>query len=94
MRTPGNLALITAWNILKVMQFIESHAKNLKIPMLILQGRKDIVTNCDGCVKFFDNCINIKKDKEMKIYEDSGHPLWMEEPKMINDVNQWIAKYL
>ena len=91
----SNIALVTGLTLFVVTQFVEANAAKLKIPMLICQGCKDVVTNCDGCIQFFDKCDNIKaEDKEMKIYKDSGHMLWMEEPEMINDINQWISKYL
>ena len=89
------IALITGMNLLQTTQFIQENAKNLKMPMLICQGDKDIATDCNGCAEFFDNCDQIKKeDKLMKIYQDKGHTLWLEEPEMINDVKEWINRYL
>jgi len=58
------------------MEYVHANAGRLKLPILIMHGSADKLTNPNGSKRFFDNCGS--QDKTLKIYDLAFHELYNE----------------
>ena len=83
-----------ATELLKTINWINDHAGDLKIPILILHGSVDEVTLAENSRAFF-NRLTIA-DKELIEYPDSRHELQHElnYKEVLEDIVNWLNKHL
>lgn len=72
---------------------VQNHAKDLKIPLLLLHGEKDKIVPVEGSIEFFKK-VN-SSYKEMKIYPSAFHELHNEinKEEVFKDIECFIEKY-
>lgn len=85
--------LKTAVELLKATNYIESQLNKISLPMLILHGADDKVTDPMVSQFLYENASS--KDKTLKLYEDGYHCILEGEPDdriftVINDIISWL----
>jgi len=74
-----------------------SRAAQFSLPILVVHGEKDVVTDPLATMQFFE-LIPTTVDKEMKIYQDCMHELHFElEPtrrEYLNYVRDWLLRHI
>lgn len=86
----------TAVELLKTTQYLESHLKNVSLPLLILHGKNDIVTDPSVSKALYEKAES--SDKKLYLYEDSAHALLAGEPdnvivRVFDDIITWLDKF-
>lgn len=83
-----------ATEILRTIDWVNAHASELQIPLLVLHGAGDLVTPLASSQTFFER-ITIA-DKEMREYPDSYHELHndLNYLEVLGDINDWLEKHL
>eukprot|EP00850_Spirogloea_muscicola_P017072 SM000143S00737 [mRNA] locus=s143:181514:183990:- [translate_table: standard] len=89
----GKPRLRTALEMLKATQDIEEHLPEVNIPMLILHGGADTVTDPSISQALYEQACS--KDKTMHLYKDSWHALTEGEPddvveRVLTDLLTWL----
>jgi alpha-beta hydrolase superfamily lysophospholipase len=75
-------------------KFALSHAEYLQMPVLLLHGRADRITNCEGTRTFYDHVGSV--DRTLKIYDGLFHEIHNEPERaiVIEDMLHWIWKHV
>ena len=83
-----------ATELLKTIDWVNAHAGNLKIPLLMLHGGGDRVTPIDNSRTFVERATIA--DKEMREYPDSYHELHndLNYLEVLADINDWLERHL
>lgn len=82
----------TAYQILRVIKYIESNSKEFHLPVLLLHGTGDELTNPKGTEKFFRAISS--ENKTFHRYPDLYHELINEPEKdsIIADILEWVEE--
>ncbi|CAI5479713.1 unnamed protein product [Closterium sp. Yama58-4] len=85
--------LATALQLLRTTQDIGAHMEEVTVPLLILHGAKDMVTDPAASQELFIR--SSSSDKEIKIYEGCWHALTCGEPddviaRVVGDIIAWL----
>ncbi len=90
----GKLPARTGAQMIKAMKTIMQKAATIHLPILVLHGTSDRLTNVEGSKEFFASISS--KDKQLKLYENLYHEIMNEPEKdtVITDINTWLAKQL
>ncbi|XP_071706402.1 caffeoylshikimate esterase-like [Rutidosis leptorrhynchoides] len=83
----------TALELLNTTQEIESRLENVSLPLLILHGKADIVTDPAVSKALYEKAKS--KDKKLNLYEDASHSLMEGEPddvirRVFDDIITWL----
>ncbi len=74
--------------------WVQTHARELQVPLLIMHGTADRITDPDGSAAFFAavTCA----DKAYRSYPDSYHDLYadLNAAEVLADVKQWLNQHL
>ena len=83
-------ALKTAFNLLGFANKIESELEKVKLPLLVMHGEKDKITDPQMAQLLFDKCSS--KQKKIKIFEGAFHALLLDECRddVYKEVDEWI----
>lgn len=83
-----------ATELLKTIDWVNTHADQLQVPLLILHGGADKVTPLSSSQIFFQRLT--VADKEMHEYPDSYHELHndLNYLEVLADMNDWIERHL
>lgn len=83
-----------ATELLKTIDWINAHATEIKVPLLILHGGADRVTLPENSRIFFEKLI--LADKEIQEYPDSYHELHndINYQEVLADMHNWIQRHL
>ena len=83
-----------ATELLKTMTLVNARAKQLELPILIIQGTADEIVHPDGATAFFEHIGS--SDKTLKQYEGLYHEAFNEPEKeqVITDLKNWLAEQL
>jgi alpha-beta hydrolase superfamily lysophospholipase len=83
-----------ATEFLTTVAWIQQHAAELKVPLLLLQGGADRVSLPTGSQKFFADVT--LADKTWKDYPDSYHEIFddLDYQEVLADVSEWLAAHL
>jgi alpha-beta hydrolase superfamily lysophospholipase len=75
-------------------KWVESHAHDLQLPLLILHGSGDKVTPPEGSLKFFQKVTFL--DKERHEYQGNYHDLQLDidYQSVLADLENWLEKHL
>ena len=73
--------------------YARSNARHLSLPLLMLHGGDDPVTDKDGTQRFFEECGS--KDKEIRIYPGMLHETHtdIERDRVFADIVTWIERH-
>ena len=88
------LPICTGDQLLRTTMSIQERVKELRMPIMICHGDKDIVTDCELSRTFYRKCGCAERDKTLKVYEGSGHLLYEEAPEVFRDSAQWMLRRL
>ena len=79
--------------LLKTIDWIKSHATELKIPLLILHGGADRVTLAESSKTFFESLT--LTDREIREYPDSRHELHhdLNYQEVLADIADWLNRH-
>lgn len=84
----------TGAQLLKAMKVTQKNAINIQLPILVLHGTEDRLTNIEGSKEFFARVSS--KDKQLKLYEGLYHEI-MNEPEqlqILEDMTTWLDNQL
>lgn len=83
-----------ATELLKTIDWVNLHGKELQTPLLLLHGKADRVTPCDRSQVFWQHLS--LADKEIHLYPDSYHELHNDTNylEVFTDIRGWIEKHL
>ena len=86
----GRLPVRTGAEILRAGRLIRRRAVALELPLLVLHGTDDVITNAPASRQFFDNVV--ARDKTLKIYDGLYHDLFHEPEKeqVTADLIVWL----
>lgn len=75
-------------------RWIQTHASELKIPLLIMHGSSDQITLPEGSREFFQQVIF--PDKEHREYEGNYHDLYVDNDyaEIFSDLSTWLDQHL
>lgn len=84
----------TGGELLKMMKGIQSNMDQFKLPVLIMHGTEDRLTNVEGSKMLHEQAAS--EDKTLKLYEGLYHEILNEpeQEQVIEDILQWIEKRL
>lgn len=84
----------TAHELLKQMHFIQENGQKIALPLLVLHGSGDKLTNPEGSKLLFRQASS--KDKTLEIFEGGYHELIhdLESEKYLSVIADWVAKRL
>ncbi len=84
----------TGAQMMKAMKTIMAKAATVHLPILVLHGTADRLTNVEGSKEFFASISS--KDKQLKLYENLYHEIMNEPEKeeVITDISTWLEKQL
>ncbi|CAN5661006.1 alpha/beta hydrolase [soil metagenome] len=80
----------TGYEILQAMRCIRERAQEITLPLLVMHGTEDHITNPHGSERFFK--LAGSEDKELKLYEGLYHEI-LNEPeqgRVFQDIASWI----
>ncbi|PRY86947.1 alpha/beta hydrolase [Mongoliibacter ruber] len=82
----------TAYQLLRIIKYIESNSNKFHWPVLMLHGTGDELTNPKGTEQFFRTAIS--EDKTFHRYPDLYHELIneLEKESIISDILDWIEE--
>lgn len=88
--------LWTAVEMLKTTQEIEKRLEEVSLPLLILHGEADIVTDPSVSKTFYEKASS--SDKKLKLYKDAYHSLLEGEPdemiiQVFSDIILWLDEH-
>ena len=87
-----NLPLCTGNEMLETTLSLTKRANELKMPMLIVHGDADTLTDPGHSKQYYEKCGCDKGDKELRIYPNRGHIIYEEEPKVFDDSVKWMMQ--
>lgn len=78
------------YEMMKQMDYIQSKASSLTLPLLLLHGEADRLTAAEGSLFLHDNIRS--SEKRLKIYPDLYHEIFNEPEKdqVLTDMTDWI----
>lgn len=82
----------TGHEILRAMGRIRARAREMSVPMLVLHGTEDRLTNPKGSERLFE--LASSGDKELKLYEGLYHEI-LNEPgweRTLGEISSWLDK--
>jgi alpha-beta hydrolase superfamily lysophospholipase len=82
----------TEREVLNEMDFVAEHAAELNVPLLVLHGGADKISDAAGSKRLFEMAASL--DKSLKIYDGLYHDLLHEPEKeqVMRDVTAWIEE--
>lgn len=82
----------TARELINTVEDNKEHFRDVKVPLLILHGERDQVTNPDGSRELYG--LAASTDKTLKLYPELVHDLLHEPEKkvVIDDITEWLEK--
>lgn len=93
----GKPRLGTAVELLRITQEIESQLEQISLPLLILHGEADIVTDPSVSKALYVKASSL--DKKLLLYEDAYHALLEGESdemifRVLNDIISWLDEHI
>ncbi|CAN5621747.1 alpha/beta hydrolase [soil metagenome] len=84
----------TGYEILRAMRRIRERSHEITVPILIMHGTEDHLTNPQGSERLFKRASS--EDKELKLYEGLYHEILNESEKerVLGDITAWLEKRL
>ena len=82
----------TGYEILQAMRRILERTQEIKLPLLVMHGTEDHLTNPQGSQRLFE--LAGSEDKELKLYEGFYHEILNEPEKerVLGDITRWFSE--
>ena len=80
----------TGYEILRAMRRIQERAHEIALPLLVMHGTEDHLTNPQGSQRLFK--LAVSEDKELKLYEGFYHEILneAERERVLKDITRWL----
>ncbi len=80
----------TGYEILRAMKRIREQAQEITLPLLVMHGTEDHLTNPRGSERLFK--LADSEDKELKLYEGLYHEILneTEQERVLTDITRWL----
>jgi acylglycerol lipase len=86
----GSIRVRTGYEILRLTSYLQQHLHRITVPMLVLHGADDMVTDPDGSQMLHREASS--SDKSIKLYDGLLHDLLIEPEKeeVMGDIVDWL----
>ena len=86
----GSIRVRTGYEILRLTSFLQRHLHRITVPLLVLHGADDMVTDPEGSRSLHREAST--PDKAMRIYDGLLHDLLIEPEKeaVLDDIVDWL----
>jgi alpha-beta hydrolase superfamily lysophospholipase len=90
----GKITACLAAEMLKAMQYVNGQANKITLPIMIVQGSADKLTDPTGAQMLYNTVSST--DKEIIIYDGLYHEVFNEpeHDKVLRDVERWLEAHL
>jgi acylglycerol lipase len=90
----GKITARLAAQLLASMERVSNEAATITLPLMLVQGSKDILVDPEGAQMLYD--LVASKDKTIKIYEGFFHEVFNEpeHKQVLGDVQDWLEAHL
>ncbi|KAL6843652.1 hypothetical protein ACP4OV_026714 [Aristida adscensionis] len=87
----GSIRVRTGYEILRLTSFLQQHLHRITVPMLVLHGADDMVTDPQGSWALYEQ--SSSADKTIKLYDGLLHDLLIEpeKEKVMDDIVAWLS---
>lgn len=87
----GSIRVRTGYEILRLTSYLQQHLHRIAVPMLVLHGADDQVTDPEGSRALYEQSSSL--DKSIKLYDGLLHDLLIEpeKEKVMNDIVAWLS---
>ncbi|KAL8153857.1 hypothetical protein V2J09_011617 [Rumex salicifolius] len=88
----GSLRVRTGYEILRTSNYLKQNLRKLKVPILVLHGTADVITNPKASEELYMEASST--DKKIKLYEGLLHDLLFEPEReaIIHDIMEWLVE--
>lgn len=90
----GGIPARTGAELIRGMEVIQDNFESIHVPLLIMHGKADKLTNMKGSVLLYERAAS--QDKTLKLYDDLYHEILNEPEKeiVINDMVEWLNEHV
>ncbi|CAN6297998.1 unnamed protein product [Urochloa humidicola] len=87
----GAIRVRTGYEILRLTSFLQQHLHRITVPILVLHGASDMVTDPDGSRALYEQ--SSSADKSLRLYDGLLHDLLIEpeKDKIMDDIVEWLS---
>lgn len=87
----GSIRIRTGHEIIRITNCLQQNLKKLRVPILVLHGAADTVTDPDASRKLYEEASS--SDKTIKLYDGLLHDLLFEPERDVitQDIIQWLS---
>jgi acylglycerol lipase len=87
----GSIRVRTGYEILRLTSYLQQHLHSITVPMLVLHGADDLVTDPNGSRALYEQ--SLSADKSIKLYNGLLHDLLIEpeKDKVMDDIVAWLS---
>ncbi|KAG8062377.1 hypothetical protein GUJ93_ZPchr0003g17433 [Zizania palustris] len=87
----GSIRVRTGYEILRLTSYLQQHLHRIAVPMLVLHGASDLVTDPEGSRKLYEDASS--SDKSFNLYNGLLHDLLIEpeKEKIMDDIVDWLS---
>ncbi|XP_015690215.2 monoacylglycerol lipase-like [Oryza brachyantha] len=87
----GAIRVRTGYEILLLTSYLQQHLHRITVPMLVLHGADDMVTDPEGSQKLYQEASS--SDKSLNLYNGLLHDLLIEpeKEKIMGDIVDWLS---
>uniref|UniRef100_A0A0D9VYA3 Serine aminopeptidase S33 domain-containing protein n=1 Tax=Leersia perrieri TaxID=77586 RepID=A0A0D9VYA3_9ORYZ len=87
----GSIRVRTGYEILRLTAYLQQHLHRITVPMLVLHGANDMVTDPEGSQKLYEEASS--SDKSLNLYSGLLHDLLIEpeKEKIMDDIVDWLS---
>ncbi|KAL6637021.1 hypothetical protein ACP70R_024593 [Stipagrostis hirtigluma subsp. patula] len=88
----GSIRVRTGYEILRLTSYLQQHLHRITVPMLVLHGADDMVTDPRGSWALYEQ--SSSADKSIKLYKGLLHDLLIEPEKeqIMDDIVAWLTQ--
>ena len=87
----GSIRVRTGYEILRLTSYLQQHLHRITVPMLVMHGADDMVTDPQGSQKLYEEASS--SDKSLNLYNGLLHDLLIEpeKEKIMDNIVDWLS---
>lgn len=87
----GSIRVRTGYEILRLTAYLQQHLRRITVPLLVLHGADDMVTDPEGSRRLHREAST--PDKAIRLYDGLLHDLLIEPEKevVLGDIVDWLS---